>query len=72
MSAAGDNLRHTARRASAVAAASYAASLYEPSVLGFLGTTVGIRHTLLAVLALALVRAEFAGAARCPLGPAEA
>ncbi|MDH2444902.1 MFS transporter [Amnibacterium sp. CER49] len=64
MSAAGDDPRHAARRASAVAAAGYAASLIGPPVLGFLGSAVGIRNALLVVLATALVTVVFAGAAR--------
>lgn len=72
LSSDGDDPAHAAKRASAVAAAGYAAFLIGPPVLGSLGQVVGIRDALLVVLLVALVTLFFAGAARDRREPAVA
>lgn len=64
ISAAGDHPRDAAVRVSAVATAGYFAFLVGPPALGFLGDHIGLRHALIAVLALVLAASFLARAMR--------
>ena len=64
MSAAADDPRTAAARVSAAATVGYAAFLFGPPVLAFLGEHVGLLHAFVAVLALVVVAGLIAPAAR--------
>ncbi|MHA6523335.1 MFS transporter [Tessaracoccus sp. G1721] len=64
LSAAGDDPRHAARRASFVATAGYAAFLVGPPALGFLGESVGIRNAMVVILVAVLSTVLVAGSVR--------
>ena len=64
LSAAGEDPRYAAKRASFVATAGYAAFLIGPPMLGFLGQHIGIRHAIVVVLAVVLATLFAAGATR--------
>lgn len=64
MSAAADDPVRAAARVSVVSTIGYAAFLCGPPLLGLLADQVGIRHALLAVLALVAVSLAAAGSAR--------
>ena len=64
LSAAGDDPRHAARRASFVATAGYAALLVGPPALGFLGESVGIRNAMIVILVAVLSTVLAAGSVR--------
>jgi fucose permease len=64
MSAAADDPAHAATRVSVVASIGYAAFLAGPPFMGFLAQHVGVLHALLSVLALLVLGACLAGAAR--------
>ncbi|GAA1843679.1 MFS transporter [Microlunatus capsulatus] len=71
LSAAGDDPRHAARRATAVATAGYAAFLVGPPVLGLLGEHVGLRDAMVVVLVAVLATTFAAGAVRPRPAPVE-
>lgn len=64
LSAAGDDPRDAARRASLVATSGYAAFLVGPPLLGFLGERVGLRDAMVVVLVAVLVTSVAARAVR--------
>jgi MFS family permease len=70
LSAAGDDPRHAARRASVVATAGYAAFLVGPPVLGLLGEHIGLRHAIVVVL-VAVAATTFAAGSVRPQAPSE-
>ena len=64
MSAAADDPRTAAARVSAAATVGYAAFLFGPPALAFLGEHIGLLHAFIAVLALVVVAGLIAPAAR--------
>jgi MFS family permease len=64
MSAAADDPRTAAARVSAAATVGYAAFLFGPPALAFLGEHIGLLHSFVAVLALVVVAGLIAPAAR--------
>lgn len=71
MSAAADDPRTAAARVSAAATVGYAAFLFGPPVLAFLGERVGLLQAFVAVLVLVVVSGLVAPAARPLTRPAE-
>ena len=64
LSAAGDDPRYAARRATVVATAGYAAFLVGPPILGFLGEHIGLRHAIIVVLVAVAATTFAAGSVR--------
>ena len=64
LSAAGDDPRYAAKRASAVATAGYFSFLVGPLILGFLGQHIGLRAAIMVVMVVVLVTTFFVDAVR--------